>query len=217
MIATSLNAGPSRMSTMVRRTPAGAMASIPRMAGMSAAITQRVSLMSSASRVPRTFYTDLSRSAFSTSTRTAPIPLASLSTLRFRQAVRYASTEAARSSTSAPPLTNSAPVSDSSETDLAKVPPPGSPPPLPPVPLNAIPPNVAEQAEEAVAKEIAKKEKKPKGTLPQRAWATVKKEAAHYWAGTKLLGHEIKISAKLIRVVLRGETLTRRERRQVSS
>jgi LETM1 and EF-hand domain-containing protein 1 len=109
------------------------------------------------------------------------------------------------------------PVPASSETELAKVPPPGSPPPLPPVPLNAIPPKVAEQAEEAVSKEVAKKDKKPKGTLPQRAWATVKKEAAHYWAGTKLLGHEIKISAKLIRVVLRGETLTRRERRQVSS
>jgi len=87
---------------------------------------------------------------------------------------------------------------------------------MPPVPLNAIPPKVAEQAEEAVAKEVAKKDKKPKGTMPQRAWAVVKKEAAHYWAGTKLLGHEIKISAKLIRVVLRGETLTRRERRQVS-
>ena len=67
-----------------------------------------------------------------------------------------------------------------------------------------------------MAKEVAKKDKKPKGTMPQRAWAVVKKEAAHYWAGTKLLGHEIKISAKLIRVVLRGETLTRRERRQVS-
>jgi LETM1 and EF-hand domain-containing protein 1 len=79
-----------------------------------------------------------------------------------------------------------------------------------------MPTKVAEVAEENVKIDLAKKDKdKPKGSLPTRAWAVVKKEAAHYWAGTKLLGHEIKISAKLLRVVLRGEELTRRERRQV--
>ena len=49
----------------------------------------------------------------------------------------------------------------------------------------------------------------------QRAWSTVKKEAAHYWAGTKLLGSEIKISSKITSKLLRGGSLTRRERRQL--
>jgi LETM1 and EF-hand domain-containing protein 1 len=44
----------------------------------------------------------------------------------------------------------------------------------------------------------------------------IKHEAAHYWAGTKLLGQEIKISSKLQYKVLQGGSLTRRERRQVS-
>lgn len=75
---------------------------------------------------------------------------------------------------------------------------------------------MAEVAKEKEAKEVAKKDDKPKGTMPQRVWATVKKEAAHYWAGTKLLGQEIKISSKLQWKVLNGGTLTRRERRQAS-
>jgi LETM1 and EF-hand domain-containing protein 1 len=61
-----------------------------------------------------------------------------------------------------------------------------------------------------------KKNDKPKKGLPARAWAKVKEEASHYWHGTKLLGQEIKISAKLQYKVLQGQTLTRRERRQVS-
>ena len=61
-----------------------------------------------------------------------------------------------------------------------------------------------------------KKREEPKGSLPTRVWATVKKEALHYWHGTKLLGQEIKISAKLQWKVLQGGTLTRRERRQVT-
>ena len=69
---------------------------------------------------------------------------------------------------------------------------------------------------EEESKEIAKKDKKKADqSLPARAWATVKKEAAHYWAGTKLLGHEITISSKLLYQVLKGDELTRRERRQV--
>lgn len=44
----------------------------------------------------------------------------------------------------------------------------------------------------------------------------VKKEAAHYWAGTRLLGQEVKITGKIQWKVLNGGTLTRRERRQVS-
>ena len=104
---------------------------------------------------------------------------------------------------------------DKNASNTSQVPPPGAPPPLPPAPLDLNKP--VEIAEETAAKEVIKKEKKPQGSLPTRAWAVVKKEAAHYWAGTKLLGQEIKISAKLLHVVLKGDTLTRRERRQVGS
>ncbi|KAL0075058.1 LETM1-like protein-domain-containing protein [Phycomyces blakesleeanus] len=51
---------------------------------------------------------------------------------------------------------------------------------------------------------------KPKKTL----WQKVKDEADHYWQGTKLLGLEIRISSKLLRKLLRGGHLTRREARQ---
>lgn len=61
-------------------------------------------------------------------------------------------------------------------------------------------------------KVIAKKEEeKKKLTL----WQKVKKEAAHYWDGTKLLGFEIRISTKLALKMAAGYELTRRERRQV--
>jgi LETM1 and EF-hand domain-containing protein 1 len=48
-----------------------------------------------------------------------------------------------------------------------------------------------------------------------RVWNKVKHEAQHYWQGSKLLAKEVRISARLQRKVLQGETLTRRERRQV--
>jgi len=51
--------------------------------------------------------------------------------------------------------------------------------------------------------------------LVTRVWAKVKHEANHYWDGTKLLGAEIKISWRLLRRLLKGKQLTRRERRQV--
>lgn len=56
---------------------------------------------------------------------------------------------------------------------------------------------------------------KPKDPLMTRVWAKVKHEASHYWSGTKLLGKEIKISSRLQMKLLRGKTLTRREKRQV--
>jgi LETM1 and EF-hand domain-containing protein 1 len=56
---------------------------------------------------------------------------------------------------------------------------------------------------------------KAKGTRMQRIWATVKKEALHYWHGTKLLGKEIRISARIQGKLLAGKKLTRREHRQV--
>ncbi|KAG7800997.1 hypothetical protein KL929_000536 [Ogataea haglerorum] len=51
----------------------------------------------------------------------------------------------------------------------------------------------------------------PKPTI----WQKVKHEAQHYWAGTKLLGLEIKISSKLVLKAASGYELTRREYRQL--
>lgn len=55
--------------------------------------------------------------------------------------------------------------------------------------------------------------KKPEVKLT--LWQKVKKEAIHYWDGTKLLGAEIKISWKLALKMAGGYELTRREYRQV--
>ena len=52
--------------------------------------------------------------------------------------------------------------------------------------------------------------------LTARIWKKVKHEAQHYWHGTKLLVSEVRISGRLQWKILHGETLTRRERRQVS-
>ena len=57
--------------------------------------------------------------------------------------------------------------------------------------------------------------KKPQGNRLERIWAVVKKEAQHYWSGTKLLGKEIRISARIQGRLLAGKKLTRREHRQL--
>ena len=54
-----------------------------------------------------------------------------------------------------------------------------------------------------------------KAPLMTRVWKKVKHEAAHYWTGTKLLVSEVRISTRLQWKILHGESLTRRERRQV--
>ena len=46
-------------------------------------------------------------------------------------------------------------------------------------------------------------------------WTRIKKEAVHYWDGTKLLGFEMKMSYKLVTKMLAGHALTRRETIQV--
>ncbi|KAH9484328.1 LETM1 domain-containing protein mdm28, mitochondrial [Psilocybe cubensis] len=53
------------------------------------------------------------------------------------------------------------------------------------------------------------------GPLGARIWKKVKHEAQHYWHGTKLLVSEVRISSKLQWKILQGDTLTRRERRQL--
>jgi LETM1 and EF-hand domain-containing protein 1 len=61
-------------------------------------------------------------------------------------------------------------------------------------------------------KVLAKKEDdKPKLTI----WQKVKKEANHYWDGTKLLVTEVKISSRLALKMAAGYELTRREHRQL--
>ncbi|RXK36497.1 MRS7 family protein [Tremella mesenterica] len=144
------------------------------------------------------------------------ISLVALDPSSFRSArdSRYITTEPTRTAQpSVPPPAAPLTKSIQDDTEVKGVPPPGSPPPTPPLPISAIPPKIAEVAEKE-AKEVKKKEE-PKGSLPSRVWTTVKKEAQHYWQGTKLLGQEIKISSKLQWKVLNGGTLTRRERRQL--
>ncbi|KAL7419309.1 LETM1 domain-containing protein ylh47 [Cryptotrichosporon argae] len=108
------------------------------------------------------------------------------------------------------PAVNASDLSIGKPAEAAIVPPPGSPPP--PVPLSQIPAAGIELIEKEKDKDA---KKKPAGSLFSRAWATVKKEADHYWSGTKLLGQEVKISWKLQKKVLKGGILTRRERRQL--
>lgn len=60
--------------------------------------------------------------------------------------------------------------------------------------------------------QVAKKEKEEKKLT---LWEKVKKEARHYWDGTKLLGAEIKISWRLALKMAAGYELTRRENRQL--
>lgn len=71
---------------------------------------------------------------------------------------------------------------------------------------------LADEKKGAVAKKDSSKEK---GTRMQRIWAVVKKEALHYYHGARLLGKETRISARLLRRLIAGKKLTRREHRQV--
>lgn len=66
--------------------------------------------------------------------------------------------------------------------------------------------------DKAEEKKLAKKEEeRAKLTI----WQKVKKEAQHYWDGTKLLATEVKISSRLALKMAAGYELTRRENRQV--
>ena len=130
------------------------------------------------------------------------------------QLFRTITTETRQSTPTSPPP----PSTGASKTDntVATRPPLSAAPPSPPLPISSIPPKIVDVAAEKVQEKAVKREEKPKKGLPARAWAKVKEEASHYWHGTKLLGQEIKISAKLQYKVLQGSTLTRRERRQAS-
>lgn len=75
---------------------------------------------------------------------------------------------------------------------------------------------VGEAKETSVAtkedKSVDKSDKTPK---KQTVWEKVKHEAQHYWAGTKLLGYEIKVSTKLLMKMFSGYGLSRREANQL--
>lgn len=55
----------------------------------------------------------------------------------------------------------------------------------------------------------------PKPPVLSRAWSKVKHEASHYWNGSKLLAKEVRIASRLQWKLLQGDSLTRRERRQL--
>lgn len=55
----------------------------------------------------------------------------------------------------------------------------------------------------------------PQPPLVSRAWSKVKHEASHYWNGSKLLAKEVRIASRLQWKLLHGDSLTRRERRQL--
>ncbi len=59
------------------------------------------------------------------------------------------------------------------------------------------------------------KDTKSKDLVKPTLWVKIKHEANHYWAGTKLLGLEIKISSKLLLKSTAGYELSRRESRQL--
>ena len=63
---------------------------------------------------------------------------------------------------------------------------------------------------------LAKMSREEWKTALGSGWRHFKEEMAHYWAGTKLLWVEIKIATRLLFKTLRGEPLTRRERRQMT-
>jgi LETM1 and EF-hand domain-containing protein 1 len=62
-------------------------------------------------------------------------------------------------------------------------------------------------------KAVEEKKDSKKLTIGQK----IKKEAQHYWDGTKLLATEVKISTKLALKMAAGYELSRRENRQVKS
>ncbi|KAK0654377.1 LETM1 domain-containing protein mdm28 [Lasiodiplodia hormozganensis] len=67
-------------------------------------------------------------------------------------------------------------------------------------------------ADKTEEKKLAKKAEEHKNLT---LWQKVKKEANHYWDGTKLLATEVKISSKLALKMAAGYELTRRENRQL--
>jgi LETM1 and EF-hand domain-containing protein 1 len=73
----------------------------------------------------------------------------------------------------------------------------------------------ATTASETEASTAVEKKDKDKPEKKLTLWQKVKKEAVHYWDGTKLLGKEIRISFRLALKMAAGYELSRRESRQL--
>jgi len=50
---------------------------------------------------------------------------------------------------------------------------------------------------------------------PKQTWEAIKKEAKHYWVGTKLLWVEVKVAREILGRIASGHGMTRRERMQL--
>jgi len=69
--------------------------------------------------------------------------------------------------------------------------------------------------DKSAASSVEKKDADKKSDKKLTLWQKVKKEANHYWDGTKLLGKEIRISFRLALKMAAGYELSRRESRQL--
>lgn len=84
--------------------------------------------------------------------------------------------------------------------------------------------NIKEETEEKNKKELIPKLTKTVAQVPEKAiedkkkkiWQKIKAELIHYYHGFRLLGLDMKVSAKLIWRVLQGNELSRREHRLAS-
>ncbi|KAG8217904.1 LETM1-domain-containing protein [Butyriboletus roseoflavus] len=81
---------------------------------------------------------------------------------------------------------------------------------------------VRHESSSAAVSQGSSQDPKPSPPMPKedaplltRAWKKVKHEVQHYWHGSKLLVSEVRISARLQWKILHGDSLTRRERRQL--
>jgi LETM1 and EF-hand domain-containing protein 1, mitochondrial len=75
--------------------------------------------------------------------------------------------------------------------------------------------SLTELASSLSSKDAKNLEQKKEEAKKLTIWQKVKKEAAHYWDGTKLLATEVRISFKLALKMAAGYELTRRENRQL--
>ncbi|KAJ3270558.1 hypothetical protein HDV01_007708 [Terramyces sp. JEL0728] len=74
-----------------------------------------------------------------------------------------------------------------------------------------------EAKDEVIEQQLKQQSPAPETPVPikKTLWEKVKEEASHYWHGLKLLGTETSISSRLLIKVLKGNTLSRREYRQL--
>jgi LETM1 and EF-hand domain-containing protein 1 len=127
---------------------------------------------------------------------------------------RWASTTRRNVSTETRPPDKPFPLPTQKPQSNARTP----PLPMPPQPPRVEPANKSadtKPAEAVVASAAETTVDKPKSEKKLTLWQKVKKEANHYWDGTKLLGKEIRISFRLALKMAAGYELSRRESRQL--